>query len=188
AVGCQAVQRPGGVARLGSGRRKLSGWKRVVFLLLGNLFAFSGAALLAEVAFRMFWSPRYWIHCDRWLVGSGQTEVGKKWWPNTTYSVEGAEFRLQFSTNASGYRARPESVNPGAASGAASLAASFREGWKARSASPFGPRLNRLVTPGARSRRWFCETYGVSAPALFASWHRIIHAVLPVTRPTRWSC
>ena len=45
---------------------------------------------------------------NRLLVGSGQTEVGKKWWPSTTYAVDGSEFRTEFRTDASGYRARPE--------------------------------------------------------------------------------
>ena len=183
AVGCKTMHRPGGVARLRSGRLKLTGWKRVSFLLLTNLVAFSIALLLAEVAFRLFWSPRYWIHCDRWLVGSGQTEVGKKWWPDTMYSVEGAEFRLQFHTNASGYRARPEPVQAGPAYRVAFVGDSFTEAMQVPYDSTFCARLERLLNESDPSRRWLCENYGIAATDLFDYWHRIIHDVLPVNRP-----
>ncbi len=183
AVGSETMHRPGEAARLGSGRGKLTGGKRVLFLLLTNLFAFTIALLLAEVAFRLFWSPRYWIHCDRWLVGSGQTEVGKKWWPDTTYSVDGAEFSLRFQTNAAGYRARPEPVKPGPASRVAFVGDSFTEAMQVPYDSTFCARLERLLNESDSSRRWVCENYGISATDLFDYWHRIIHDVLPVNPP-----
>jgi hypothetical protein len=66
--------RTGSPAPVGSG---VSRRKRAAFLILVNLLVFSVCFVVAEVAFRLFWNPRYWIHTDRLLVGSGQTEVGK---------------------------------------------------------------------------------------------------------------
>ena len=164
--------------RLGSGRRKRTGWKRVGFLLLGNLFAFSAAALLAEVAFRMFLSPRYWIHCDRWLVGSGQTEAGKKWWPSTSYRVDGSEFRTEFRTDARGYRARPDAMPAGQPYRLAMVGESFTEAMQVPYATSFCARIERLLNQGAPTRPRFCINYGVSATDLFDYWHRIVHDVL----------
>jgi hypothetical protein len=148
-----------------------------------NAVAFATAILASEGLFRLLWSPRYWIHCDRWLVGSGQTEVGKKWWPNTTYSVEGAEFRLPFQTNASGYRARPEPVQPGPAYRVAFVGDSFTEAMQVPYDSTFCARLERRLNEADASRRWLCENYGISATDLFDYWHRIIHDVLKRNPP-----
>src|SRR5262245_39525053 len=101
------LTRQGSPAPVGAELRRR---KRVALLVLINVLVFSAGFLIAEVAFRLFWNPRYWIHTDRLLVGSGQTEAGKKWWPRTNYRVDGSEFRTEFHTNASGYRARPEPI------------------------------------------------------------------------------
>jgi hypothetical protein len=141
-------------SRRRSGRPRLSGRKRLAFRVAMSAIAFTVALLLCEVSFRLFWAPRYWIHSDRWLIGSGQTEVGKKWWPDTTYSVDGSEFRLAFRTNASGYRFRPGPVPAG--------------------------RPYRIAFVGDSK---VCVNYGISATDLFDYWHRIVHDVLPAGPP-----
>src|SRR5262245_5795369 len=101
------VDRPAGANRLSRLRRNPS-WKKRLAFMAGIYFTIlSGCFLLAEIGFRLFWNPKYWIHTGRLIVGSGQTEAGKKWWPETDYSVESSEFQTEFGTNAAGYRARP---------------------------------------------------------------------------------
>jgi hypothetical protein len=143
-----------------------------------NLLALGTFVLFAEGAFRLWWSPRYWIRSSRWLTGSGQTEAGKKWWPDTTYNVEGAEFRLEFRTNASGYRARPEPVPTGDAYRIAFVGDSFTEAMQVPHDTTFAAQLERLLNHDAPSRPLICENYGISATDLFDYWHRIIHDVL----------
>jgi hypothetical protein len=161
----------------------VTGRKRAGLLILVNLLAFSAAMFLAEIGFRLFWNPRYWIRCDRWLIGSGQTEVGKKWWPETTYSVEGSEFRQQFHTNAMGYRARPKPVEAGHPYRIAFVGDSFTEAIQVSYDLTFCAQLERLLKANDPARPLVCENFGISATDLFDYWHRIIHDVLPVAAP-----
>jgi hypothetical protein len=165
------------------GRAGLTRRKRVLFVVVIHVFAFTGAFLIAEVAFRLFWSPKYWIHSDRLLIGSGQTEVGKKWWPNTTYRVDGPEFRLLFRTDEVGYRARPEPVTADHPYRIAFVGDSFTEAMQVPYDSTFCAQLERLLNQGSPSPSRVCLNYGISATDLFDYWHRIIHDVLPGNPP-----
>ncbi len=164
-------------------RTKLPRRRRVLLLIVVNLITFTIALVIAEAAFRLFWEPRYWIRCDRLMIGSGQTEVGKKWWPNTTYRVEGSEFRVMFRTNATGYRARPEPVEADHPYRIAFVGDSFTEAMQVPYDSTFCARLERQLNRGAPSPSRVCVNYGVSATDLFDYWHRIIHDVLPENPP-----
>jgi hypothetical protein len=172
-----------------------------------NLVAFSLAFLLAEAGFRSFSNPRYWIHTNRLLVGSGQTHAGKKWWPDTRYQVDSSEFRTVFQTNRAGYRARsgaPASANVGngmnsvlrSEAGApadanvdriAFVGDSFTEGMQVDAESTFCARIERILSQSGgqepKTRHWVCENYGVSATDLLEYWHRIIHDVLKPDPP-----
>jgi hypothetical protein len=139
--------------------------------------------LAAEAAFRFFWSPKYWIHTDRLLVGSGQTEAGKKWWPNTRYLVESNEFRTEFRTNASGYRARRATMPAMGAYRIAFVGDSFTEGMQVACESTFCARLEKLLAPAIGSRALACENFGVSATDLLEYWHRVHHDVLAIDPP-----
>ena len=140
--------------------------------------AFTICFLAAEIGFRLFWSPKYWIHTDRLLVGSGQTEAGKKWWPDTKYLVESNEFHTEFRTNAKGYRARPAPPPARDAYRIAFVGDSFTEGMQVAYESTFCARLEKLLEPADGSRALVCENVGVSATDLLDYWHRIHHDVL----------
>jgi hypothetical protein len=152
--------------------------RRPAFLVVVNLVVFSAGFLVAETAFRLFWNPRYWIHTDRLLIGSGQTEVGKKWWPGVTYRVDGSEFRTEFRTNALGYRARPEPVTADHPYRIAMVGDSFTEAMQVPYEASFCARIERMLNRDAPGRPKVCINYGVSATDLFDYWHRIVHDVL----------
>src|SRR5579885_2413939 len=160
----RAIARRGRPALAGA---KLSRRKRVAFFLLANLLLLPAYYLVAEVAFRLFWSPRYWIHTDRLMVGSGQTEVGKKWWPSTTYRVDGSEFRTVFRTNALGYRGRPEPFSADHPYRIAFVGDSFTEAMQVPYEASFCARLEGLMNRDARARAKVCINYGISATDLF---------------------
>jgi hypothetical protein len=138
--------------------------------------------LLAEIGFRLFWNPKYWIHTGRLIVGSGQTEAGKKWWPETNYSVESSEFRTEFGTNAAGYRARPGRA-PSSPFRIAFVGDSFTEGMQVSYDATFVARLEKLLASPEAGREIVCENFGVSATDLLDYWHRIIHDVLAADPP-----
>jgi hypothetical protein len=171
----RVIARAGSPAPAGA---KLSRRKRVAFLVFANLLLFPAYFLIAEVAFRLSWSPRYWIHTDRLMVGSGQTDVGKKWWPSTIYRVDGSEFRTVFRTNARGYRARPEPANGDHPFRIAFVGDSFTEAMQVSYEASFCARLERLLNQDAPARTKVCINYGISATDLFDYWHRIVHDVL----------
>jgi hypothetical protein len=154
-----------------------SGRRRTAYRLLISLAALAVALLVAEAAFRLFWNPKYWIHTNRWLIGSGQTEAGKKWWPDTTYLVESSEFRVDFRTNGQGYRARLGPVVDERAFRIAFVGDSFTEGMQVACESTFCARLERMLNQYDPSRRYVCENDGVSATDLVEYWHRIAHDV-----------
>lgn len=149
-----------------------------MMLLVVNLVVFSAGFLVAEVAFRLFYNPRYWIHTDRLRIGSGQTEAGKKWWPDTDYRVDGSEFRTEFRTDARGYRARPTIVPAGHPYRVAMVGDSFTEAMQVPYESSFCSRLERLLNEGNPAHPKVCINYGISATDLFDYWHRIVHDVL----------
>jgi hypothetical protein len=170
--------RPAVRFRAGPRRSAIVGRKRTAYLVLVNLAVLAGCLLLAEVGFRLFWSPKYWVNANRWKIGSGQTEAGKKWWPDTTYSVESAEFRVTFRTNALGYRARPEPVRASHPYRVAFVGDSFTEAMQVAYESTFCARLERLLNEHDPAQPVVCENDGVSATDLLDYWHRIVHDVL----------
>jgi hypothetical protein len=164
-------------------RMRLPRRRRIALLVTVNLVTFTIAVFIAEAAFHLFWSPRYWIHCDRLLIGSGQTEVGKKWWPDTTYQVESSEFRVEFRTNESGYRARPTPLTADHPYRIAFVGDSFTEAMQVPYPATFCAQLEGLLNHGAAARSKVCVNFGISATDLFDYWHRIIHDVLPENPP-----
>ena len=171
----RVLARTGKSAPLGP---KLRRRKRAALLVAVNLLVFSAVFLVAEVAFRLFSSPRYWIHTSRLLIGSGQTEVGKKWWPSTNYVVDGSEFRTEFHTNALGYRARPQPATADHPYRIAFVGDSFTEAMQVPYEASFCARLEGLLNQDAPPRPRVCINYGISATDLFDYWHRIVHDVL----------
>lgn len=160
--------------------------QRIAIVLLLNLIIFSTAFLLAEVGFRCFASPRYWIHTNQWMVGSGQTRAGKKLWPNTRYLIDSSEFHAVFETNHAGYRARPGAPPAPNAYRVAFVGDSFTEGMQVDAESTFCMRIERILNDGSiqrRERPYACENYGVAATDLLEYWHRIIHDVLQPDPP-----
>lgn len=178
----EKVQRTVGLQRSRLIRRDLPWQKRVAFMAAIYIAVFSACFMLAEIGFRIFWNPKYWIHTSRLFVGSGQTEAGKKWWPQTVYSVESSEFRAEFRTNAQGYRAR-RGPTPPTAYRIAFVGDSFTEGMQVAYATTFGARLEKLLAPPDVSRAVVCENFGVSATDLLEYWHRIIHDVIANNPP-----
>ena len=156
----------------------ITGRKRIASVALLNGLALSAGFLLAEIAFRWLWNPKYWIHTGSLFVGSGQTEAGKKWWPDTSYWVDSSEFRLEFRTNALGYRARPDVVHSSDPYRIAFVGDSFTEGMQVPYDATFCARLEGLLNQSASPRRVVCENFGVSATDLPDYWHRIVHDVL----------
>lgn len=163
----------------------LSRRKRITFAIVANLVLLPAWFLVAEVGFQVFWKPRYWIHTSRLGVASGQTEAGKKWWPETLYRVDGSEFRTEFRTDARGYRARPTPMPPASAHPyrIAMVGDSFTEAMQVPYESSFCARLETLLNASHPSRPRVCLNFGVSATGLFDYWHRIVHDVLPNDPP-----
>lgn len=164
--------------RLSQGPARGSVWKKFRLALLTNLIVFAALGLIIELGFRMFGHSRSWVGCDRWVIGSGQTRAGFKWWPDTTYRVESAEFRIRFRTNALGYRARPEPPRTARPYRIAFVGDSFTEAKQVEYDQTFCARLERGLAGPAPCREVVCENYGVAATGLFDYWHRIIHDVL----------
>jgi len=155
--------------------------------VLLNLVAFSLAFLLAEAGFRSFSNPRYWIHTDQLLVGSGKTHAGKKWWPDTRFQVDSSEFHTVFQTNHAGYRARPGAPPGPNAYRIAFVGDSFTEGMQVDVESTFCAAIERILSQSRaqspKALQWVCENYGVAATDLLEYWHRIIHDVLQPDPP-----
>jgi hypothetical protein len=144
---------------------------------LVNLTLLVAVIAVAEVVFRLFWNPTYWVRCDRWWIGSGWSEASRKWWPETTYRVESREFQTLFHTNARGYRARPEPARTPRPYRIAFVGDSFTEGMQVDQPSTFCALLERSLSmpPG---REVVCENFGVSATGILDYYHRITHDVL----------
>jgi hypothetical protein len=166
-----------------SSTRRIGRRRRLLYLALVYPLGFAACFLVAEVAFRLFWNPKYWVHTARWLVGSGQTEAGKKWWPDTVYSVDSSEFRLLFRTNAQGYRARPAAIRGPNAYRIAFVGDSFTEGMQVPYELTFCARLEAILNQDAPLRPIACENYGISATDLLDYWHRIVHDVIAGNPP-----
>ncbi len=182
-----ATERPAAAAAAGQpvrrSRREISARRRVVFLVLCYLLGFAVCFLVAEVAFRLFWNPKYWVSTGDFLVGTGQTEAGKKWWPNTTYFVESSEFRGPFRTNDQGYRARPRAAGDPHPFRIAFVGDSFTEAMQVPYELTFCARIESALNQGSPARPVVCENFGVSATDLPDYWHRIVHDVIPGTPP-----
>jgi hypothetical protein len=166
-----------------SSRAQRPAWRKVCLLLAINLVVFAALGLLAEVGFRLFWNSRYWISCERWVFGSGQTRAGFKWWPDTTYRNESTEFRIRFQTNALGYRARPEPPRTAHPYRIAFVGDSFTEAKQVEYGQTFCALIERGLAGALPGREVVCENYGVAATGLFDYWHRITHDVLQPEPP-----
>jgi hypothetical protein len=163
--------------------RPISRRRRLIYLAVAYPLAFAACVLIAEVAFRLFWNPKYWVHTNRLSVGSGQTEAGKKWWPDTVYRVDSSEFQLSFHTNSQGYRARPDAVRDPHPYRIAFVGDSFTEGMQVPYESTFCARIEAIFNQDAPPRRIECVNYGISATDLPEYWHRIVHDVIPGNPP-----
>jgi len=181
-IGYHAVSRPMHKRRQGLLGRDLPWQRRLVYLAVIYIGVCAVCLSLAEVGFRLFWNPRYWIHTSRLLIGSGQTQAGKKWWPETNYSVESSEFRTEFRTNALGYRARLNR-SPISPYRVAFVGDSFTEGMQVAQEATFCAQLETLLGSANAGRAVECENFGVSATDLFDYWHRIVHDVLSSDPP-----
>jgi hypothetical protein len=162
----------------GSRPQRIPGRTRILRLVLVNLVTLTAFGLLGEVGFRLFRHKRYWIRCDRVVVGSGQTRAGKKWWPETTYLIESPEFRVRFRTNSAGYRARPEPPKTDRPYRVAFVGDSFTEGMQVEVDRTFCAGIERRLADLAPGRELICENFGVASTGLFEYWHRIAHDVL----------
>jgi GDSL-like lipase/acylhydrolase family protein len=157
--------------------------KTLRFVLLANLLIFCAMALVGEVGFRLFWNPKYWIQCENWVVGCGQTSAGKKWWPDATYRIESREFRVRFRTNHLGYRARPQAPRTARPLRIAFVGDSFTEGMQVEYERTFCALIERELADSLPGSEVVCENFGVAATGIFDYWHRITHDVLTPVAP-----
>lgn len=165
--------------------RPLSVRRRLAYLTLANLLVLGLTAALAEVLLRWCWTPRYWVHAQTGLVGSGHGPAGKKWWPNSLYRLESPEFDVPFATNALGYRAHPGGM-PADAVRIAFLGDSFTEAMQVATEDTFVSRLERSLNARGSAPAVRCENYGIAATGIFDYWHRLVHDVLrPSLEPPR---
>jgi hypothetical protein len=152
-------------------------------LTLVNVFLFAASIGIGEGLTRLLWNPKYWIRCDGWLVGSGQTKAGRKWWPNTTYRIESQEFHVAFHTNERGYRARPAPPKTAHPFRIALVGDSFTEAMQVDYDRTFCALIERGLSDMEPGREIICENFGVAATGLFDYYHRIIHDVLDAHPP-----
>jgi hypothetical protein len=162
---------------------KVAAPARIGRIALVNLIVFGTVALLGEVSFRLFWRPTYWVSCDRWLVGSGQTRAGRKWWPETDYVLESPEFRAHFRTNSQGYRARPTPPRTAHPYRISFVGDSFTEAMQVEYDQTFVARLERGLAGAIPGREVICENFGVAATGPFEYRQRIQHDVLGQAPP-----
>lgn len=177
-MGVDCMPRSRRVLRIGSRRASRSGIRRLAYAAAVNVLILSIVFLVSELGFRVFSNSKYWIHTNRLLIGSGQTEAGKKWWPATNYTVESSEFNVEFRTNDQGYRARPHPAQTRPPYRIAFVGDSFTEGMQVPNESTFCARLEDLLNRNDPTRLYVCENDGVSATDLLEYWHRITHDVL----------
>ena len=176
---CQVEAR----ARPGSGLARLPRWKKVGLLVLANLVVFAAIGAIGEVGCRLFWNPKYSLHCDQWVVGSGRTAAGRKYWPNSTYRIDSAEFRVTFRTDARGYRAHPGPPPTGRPYRIAFVGDSFTEAMQVEYDKSFCALIEHGLAGSVPGRAVVCENYGVAATDLFEYWHRVTHDVLQSAPP-----
>jgi hypothetical protein len=159
--------------------------KRFAVLAMINLVLLATAAVAAEVSFRLCWHPNYRLCCERWLVGSGMTTAGRKYWPNSTYRIESREFNLRFQTNAQGYRSRPRPARTEHPYRIAFVGDSFTEGMQVEYDKTFCALIEHGLAGACagQGREVVCENYGIAATGLFEYWHRITHDVLRPDAP-----
>lgn len=158
--------------------RPLSVGRKLAYLALANLTLLCLTAALAEVLLRWCWTPRYWVHAQTGLVGSGHDAAGKKWWPNSLYRLESPEFDVPFRTDAHGYRAHPGGV-PAHAARIAFVGDSFTEAMQVATDDTFVSRLEWCLNKQGSAVPVRCENYGIAATGVFDYWHRLVHDVLP---------
>jgi hypothetical protein len=157
--------------------------KKIVVLAMINLSVLSIAVLVGEVGFSLFWQPKYRIRCERWWVGCGMTQAGRKYWPDSTYRIESGEFNTLFRTNSKGYRSRPEPTRTEDPYRIAFVGDSFTEGMQVEYDKTFCALIERGLAREWQGRGVVCENYGIAATGLFEYWHRISHDVLEPHAP-----
>jgi hypothetical protein len=161
-----------------------AGNRKVRRLLLVNFVMFAVTGLVAEAGFRWFWHPRYWVHGEGWLVGSGEDRAGRKWWPNADYRIEGKEFRVRFRSDGRGYRARPEPPRTADPIRIAFVGDSFTEAKQVEYNQSFVALLEDDLTACAGGREVVSQNMGIAGTGFFDYWHRITHDVFcPGTPP-----
>jgi hypothetical protein len=163
----------------------MSASKKLAVLAMINLSVLAITALVGEVGFLLFWQPNYRIRCERWWVGSGMTQAGRKYWPDSTYTIESREFNNRFRTNSKGYRLRPEPTRTEDPYRIAFVGDSFTEGMQVEYDKTFCALIERGLSKEWRGREVVCENYGIAATGLFEYWHRISHDVF---RPHAPAC
>lgn len=151
--------------------------RKVRLVLTANLLVFTMAGLLTEVGFRLFWHPRDWVYCESWLVGSGAGRAGPKWWPNTTYRIEGREFSVRFRSDAQGYRARPAPPRTADPFRIAFVGDSYTEAKQVEYDQSFVDLLEHGLAGQAGRREVVGLNYGIAGSGFFDYWHRITHDV-----------
>jgi hypothetical protein len=169
--------------RTGWSLAQMSASKKIAALAVINLFVLAVAVVVAEIGFTLFWQPNYRIRCERWLVGCGMTPAGRKYWPDSTYTIESTEFHARFQTNAQGYRARTKPTRTKHPYRVAFVGDSFTEGMQVEYDKTFCALIERGLGEEWQGREVVCENYGIAATGLFEYWHRISHDVLQSQAP-----
>ena len=70
--------------------------KKIAVLAMFNGIVLPLAAVVGDVGFTLFWQPNYRIRCERWWVGCGMTQAGRKYRPDSTYRIKSREFNTLF--------------------------------------------------------------------------------------------
>ena len=128
-----------------AGRAEESLRKRAAFLLLINLVVFSLGLLIAEVGFRLFWNPRYWIHLSRLLDRLGPDRGGEE--VVARYRVHGRRVRVPHRVphQCLGLSCRPRADDGRSPYRIAFVGDSFTEAMQVPYESSFCARLESLL-------------------------------------------
>ena len=169
-------------------RRDLPWRRRLAYMTAIYVAVFSFCFLAAEIGFRLFWSPKYWIHTSqlarRFRANRSRQEVVAR------HEVPGRKQRVsdRVSHQREGIpsQARAERQR-GMRIASHSSAIRSPKGCRLSYESTFCARLEKLLAPADGSRAVVCENFGVSATDLLEYWHRIHHDVL-ANRSTRCDC
>ena len=141
--------------------------------------------VLAEIGFRLFWNPKYWIHTEP-PAGRLRADRGRKEMVARARSTRSRarEFRTEFRTNARDTEPGPAPVPAHRRTGSRSSEIHLPKGCRSRTNRRSAHDLRSCWRRLTDSRAVVCENFGVSATDLLDYWHRIIHDVL-ADRPCR---